>query len=154
MTKTKAFTLIELLIVMAVIAILIAIAIPSFRGMQDEARKTKAQGDVRVLKIAVESWFKNHSNEYPTASTTPLTTWEATLTGAYPRILDAVLYDPFGASSTTQYLYATDTGSINTAKYYIIYSVGPQLNGTAAVATTGIVTASNDAIWDSNGHLQ
>ena len=153
MKKSKGFTLIELLIVMAVIAILIAIAIPSFRGMQDEARKTKAQGDVRVLKIAVESYYKNHANAYPAASTTALQTWEATLTGASPRILDAVLYDPFGATTTTQYLYATDTNSTSTAKYYIIYSVGPGLNGTASVATTGIVTTANDAVWDSNGHL-
>ena len=40
LNPASPFTLIELLIVMAVIAILIAIAIPSFRGMQDEARKT------------------------------------------------------------------------------------------------------------------
>ena len=65
MKRSKAFTLIELLIVMAVIAILIAIAIPSFRGMQTEARQTKAQGDTRVLKIAVESYYKNHTNTYP-----------------------------------------------------------------------------------------
>ena len=58
--RRKGFTLIELLIVMAVIAILIAIAIPSFRGMQNEARKTKAQGDLRPIKIAVESYYKNN----------------------------------------------------------------------------------------------
>lgn len=39
MKKSKAFTLIELLIVMAVITIMIAIAIPSFKQAQDEARK-------------------------------------------------------------------------------------------------------------------
>ncbi|MFA4858719.1 MAG: prepilin-type N-terminal cleavage/methylation domain-containing protein, partial [Candidatus Margulisiibacteriota bacterium] len=44
----KGFTLVELLIVMAVIAILIGIAIPSFRGMQQEAWKTQCEGDVRV----------------------------------------------------------------------------------------------------------
>ena len=152
MKKNKAFTLIELLIVMAVIAILIAIAIPSFRGMQDEARKTKAQGDVRVLKIAVESYYKNHGNVYPTATTSGTQTWEATLTGATPRILDAVLYDPFGDTTTSQYWYKTDTASTSTAKYYIIYSEGPGGNGTASVATDGTATSSNDAIYDTNGH--
>ena len=57
---------------MAVIAILIAIAIPTFRGMQNESRQTKASGDVRVLKIAVESYYKNHNNTYPTATTLAL----------------------------------------------------------------------------------
>jgi prepilin-type N-terminal cleavage/methylation domain-containing protein len=151
MKKSKGFTLIELLIVMAVIAILIAIAIPSFRGMQNEARKTKAQGDVRVVKIAVESYYKNHNNTYPAVAT-----YQTTLLAASPRILESNLYDPFGATSTTTYTYALGTGStgVADAKYYVIYSVGPAGNGTAAVDnSTGTVTASNDAIWESNGHL-
>ena len=149
--RRRAFTLIELLIVMAVIAILIAIAIPSFRGMQNEARKTKSQGDLRVIKIAVESYYKNHTNLYPAAAN-----YQTTLLAAYPRILESTLYDPFGATSTTQYTYALGIGSTgpSDASYYIIYSVGPQQNGVATVDnSTGTVTASNDVIWESNGHL-
>jgi len=145
--RRKAFTLIELLIVMAVIAILIAIAIPSFRGMQNEARKTKAQGDVRVVKIAVESYYKNNG-QYPAEAN-----YQTTLLNASPRILEAPLYDPFGATSTTAYMYDLSTGDPATARYYVIYSVGPASNGTAAVDNNGTVTTSNDAIWESNGHL-
>jgi len=148
MRKSKGFTLIELLIVMAVIAILIAIAIPSFRGMQQEARKTKSQGDVRVLKIAIESYYKNHNNEYPAVDG-----YQTTLLAASPRILESNLYDPFGATSTTTYVYDLSTSDPATAHYYIIYSVGPGGNGTASVSNAGNVTASNDAIWESNGHL-
>jgi prepilin-type N-terminal cleavage/methylation domain-containing protein len=146
--KRKAFTLIELLIVMAVIAILIAIAIPSFRGMQNEARKTKAQGDVRVIKIAVESYYKNHSNQYPAEAS-----YQTTLLAASPRILESNLYDPFGATSTTPYVYSLSTGDPATAQYYMIYSVGPAATGIAAVSNSGIVTASGEAIWESNGRL-
>ncbi|MFC1767551.1 type II secretion system protein [Candidatus Margulisiibacteriota bacterium] len=149
MRKSKGFTLIELLIVMAVIAILIAIAIPSFRGMQNEARKTKAQGDLRVLKVAVESYYKNNNNVYPVEAS-----YQTTLLAASPRILETNLYDPFGATSTTDYVYDTDTGVQATAKYYILYSIGPETTaGTAVVNTSGTVTASNGAIWESNGHL-
>ena len=148
MRKSKGFTLIELLIVMAVIAILIAIAIPSFRGMQNEARKTKAQGDLRVLKVAIESYYKNNANVYPDE-----TGYQTTLLSASPRILETNLYDPFGATATTDYVYDTDTGVVATAKYYILYSVGAATTGTATVNTGGTVTASNDAIWESNGHL-
>jgi prepilin-type N-terminal cleavage/methylation domain-containing protein len=151
--KSKGFTLIELLIVMAVIAILIAIAIPSFRGMQSEARKTKAQGDVRVLKTAVESYYKNHQNLYPLATTSGDTDWEDVLTGATPRVLEAILYDPFGSDATVQYTYKTDTADTATAQYYVIYSVGPARAGVASVGTTGTVAASLDAIWESNGHI-
>ena len=133
---------------MAVIAILIAIAIPSFRGMQMEARKTKAEGDVRVIKIAVESYYKNHG-EYPADAN-----YQTTLLGASPRILDANLYDPFGATSTTQYVYKLSTGDPTTAHYYIIYSVGPNGSDEAtSVNNSGVVTAGGDDVWSSNGHL-
>jgi len=148
MKKSKGFTLIELLIVMAVIAILIAIAIPSFRGMQNEARKTKAQGDVRVLKIAVESYYKNHNNLYPAVAS-----YQTTLLGASPRILESSLYDPFGATASTAYVYGLSGTGPSDSQYYIIYSVGPGGNGSSSVAADGTVSSSNDAIWESNGHL-
>jgi len=133
---------------MAVIAILIAIAIPSFRGMQNEARKTKAQGDVRVLKIAIESYYKNHNNLYPVVAN-----YQTTLLAASPRILEANLYDPFVAGGATTYVYVLSSDTPANSDYYIIYSVGPGGNGTAAVSTSGTVTTSNDAVWESNGHL-
>lgn len=148
MRKSKGFTLIELLIVMAVIAILIAIAIPSFRGMQDEARKTRAQGEIRTIKVAIESYCKNHNNEYPAVDN-----YQTMLLESSPRMLESNLYDPFGATSTTTYTYALSTNSPVTAKYYIIYSIGPEGNGSASVDNSGTVTATNDAIWESNGHL-
>ncbi len=152
MKKSKGFTLIELLIVMAVIAILIAIAIPSFRGMQNEARKTKASGDLRDLKIAIESYYKNHDNQYPA-----IADYQTTLTSASPRILDAALYDPFVAGGTTPYVYGLSSTGPSDSNYYILYSVGP--DGTAdspapAVNnSSGTVTSTGDAIWESNGHI-
>lgn len=145
--KNKGFTLIELLIVMAVIAILISIALPSFRGMQSEARKTKAQGDVRTLMIAVEAYYKDHSNQYPAEAN-----YQATLIAAVPQILSNTLYDPFGATSTTQYIYTLPTHDPTTSMYYVIYSIGPSGTGLASVTNTGTLTTSNDAIYSSNGH--
>jgi prepilin-type N-terminal cleavage/methylation domain-containing protein len=145
--KSRGFTIIELLIVMAVISILIAIAIPSFKGMQQEARKTKALGDLRTIKTAIEAYYMDHRNLYPAEAS-----YEASLVASVPQILPNVLYDPFGATSTTQYIYQLDSHNPSTATYYIIYSVGPARTATAAVSTSGIVTASTDAIWISNGH--
>ncbi|UCD15446.1 MAG: prepilin-type N-terminal cleavage/methylation domain-containing protein, partial [Candidatus Omnitrophota bacterium] len=50
------FTLIELLIVIAVISILLSIALPRFRGMQEEGNIAKAKGELRTLQTAVESY--------------------------------------------------------------------------------------------------
>lgn len=112
--RRKGFTLIELLIVMAVIAILIAIAIPSFRGMQQEARMAKADGDVRVLKVAVESYYKN-TGSYPAVAN-----YQTTLLAASPKIIEGNLYDPFGATTTTVYKYDTSAND----KYYVVWSIG------------------------------
>jgi prepilin-type N-terminal cleavage/methylation domain-containing protein len=144
--KTKAFTLIELLIVMAVIAILISITIPSFRGMQNEAKKVKAQGDLMTLQIAVESYYKNYNSVYPADGTPP--TYQTTLIAASPQIIQGNMYDPFGATNTTQYMYDLSANS----QYYILWSVNIVGNEPASVANTGAVTVSSDAIYRSNGH--
>lgn len=147
MRKNNGFTLVELLIVMSVIAILIVIFMSSFRGLQNETRKTKAQQDLRFLKVAIESYYKNHNNVFPSKSD-----YQAILLGAYPKLLESNLYDPFGISSTTQYMYDLSADDPSKAIYYVVYSVGPGGNGTASIDNSGNITTSNEAIVDSNVH--
>jgi prepilin-type N-terminal cleavage/methylation domain-containing protein len=146
--KSKAFTLIELLIVMAVIAILVSIALPGFRGMQMEAWKTRASGEVMTLKAAVETYYMHNHNTYPAEEN-----YQDTLMASSPRILLNALYDPFGATPTTQYVYSLNTHDPSSATYYIIYSAGPSHNAVASISSSGIVTASAEMIWSSNGHV-
>jgi prepilin-type N-terminal cleavage/methylation domain-containing protein len=56
----KGFTLIELLVVMIILAILTAIAIPSYLSFKDRANKSAAGADVRSLIPSVESFFSDH----------------------------------------------------------------------------------------------
>ena len=62
-----AFTLIELLIVVAIIAILAAIAIPNFLEAQTRAKVSRAKSDLRTLALAVEAYRLDH-NKYPLTS--------------------------------------------------------------------------------------
>lgn len=62
--KHTAFTLIELLIVVAIIAILAAIAVPNFLEAQVRSKVSRAKSDLRSLATAVESYSVDHG-KYP-----------------------------------------------------------------------------------------
>lgn len=60
----RAFTLIELLIVVAIIAILAAIAVPNFLEAQVRSKVSRAKTDMRTLATAIES-YATQNNHYP-----------------------------------------------------------------------------------------
>ena len=60
----KAFTLIELLIVVAIIAILAAIAVPNFLEAQIRSKVSRVKADMRSLTTALEAYSTDY-NAYP-----------------------------------------------------------------------------------------
>ncbi len=62
MTRTrKGFTLIELLIVVVIIGILAAIAIPKFADTKKKAYITAMKSDLKNLVPAAEAWFSDYN---------------------------------------------------------------------------------------------
>jgi type II secretion system protein G len=54
------FTLIELLVVITVIAILMALLFPAFKGVQDQAKRTQAKNDVTQIVTAVNAYYTEY----------------------------------------------------------------------------------------------
>ena len=144
MKKRQGFTLIELIIVIAVISILLGIALPRLRGMIEEGNTARAAAECRALQAAVESYYIHHSKVYPATGTT----WQSALTGASPKLIGVALTDPF-SSSSAQYQFAKSANGF----YYLIWSVGPDNTaGITGVDNTGAVTGTaGDDIYVSNG---
>lgn len=53
----KGFTLIELIVVIAVLGILATIAIPKLTGYTDDAEKAVTDANERILEQAAASWY-------------------------------------------------------------------------------------------------
>ena len=141
----KGFTLVELVIVMAVIALILSVVIPNLRGMQQEGQITKAESELQTLKTAITSYWRNNNNAYPADIS-------AALTGASPQVITQELQDPFKtAGNTYGYVQGTDA---NFGDYFIVYSKGPKGDTAAPAFANGKVTFSGSGRVVSNAPVE
>jgi prepilin-type N-terminal cleavage/methylation domain-containing protein len=67
--RERGFTLVEIMIVVLIIGILLAIAVPSFMNARERSRTNACRSNLRQIQAAKEQWAMAN-NQGPTASPT------------------------------------------------------------------------------------
>ena len=132
--SNKGFTLVELIIVIIILGILAALAIPQFSTSTDDAKKATVQGDLAVLRNAVSLYYHQHNSVYPGAVD------EADGT---TQVKDTAAGDAFVAQLTKYTNAAGKASDTQDADFHF----GPYLVAIPAnpLATTDSVTAKTEA---------
>lgn len=76
MHDRRGFTIVELLIVIVVIAILAAIVIVTYNGIQAKARNATRINDIKTTQKLIEAYNIQHG-EYPKTTNNPHSNWRA-----------------------------------------------------------------------------
>ena len=148
--EEKGFTLVELLVVMLILGLLAAIAIPSFFNQRDKARDADAKSAVRTAQTAMETYATDNNGSYASATRALLigieqTLNEADLTGAEDG--DAVSV----TSTADTYSVQVDSSTGNSFRIARSNTGTTTLSCGATAAVTGALGAAGQDGCPSSG---
>lgn len=112
----RGFTIVELLIVVVVIAILAAITIVAYNGIQTRSRDSARDTAVRTMQQALEMYSAENGGLYPNACGTVNSgcTINALASSLVPTYISAIPRDP---QSGTEISYVVGTGQLGYGMY-------------------------------------
>lgn len=143
--KEKGFTLVEMLLVLAIIGILVTILLPSVFGVTRDAKEKQVKGDLRLIQAALGEYYIRY-NTFPANGAG----WEQLLLDMRPRIIKDQPVDPFDPNRLLygyHYLTPAAPGDVPT---YVVWSKGWSQMEDAGVQDYDLVYHTADCIYVSN----
>ena len=111
MKKSKGFTLIELMIVVAIIGILSAIAIPKFADLIRKSSEGATKGNLGAIRSAMSIYYGEIEGWYPVSDPGPILTME---NGKYLKEIPASYEPPYHSKLVTFDLTMSSSGGEGT----------------------------------------
>ena len=143
--KQTGFTIVELLIVIVVIGILAALVITTFTGIQQKARDTERQTDIKAIYGQVEAYYAQNG-KYPALADLNTATWRTTNMKGLdqealrdPKNSTATKYDLADTAAANVYSYAvTPSGCDNSTTDCTAYTLTATLEGGGTFSKTNL----------------
>jgi prepilin-type N-terminal cleavage/methylation domain-containing protein len=135
--ERSAFTLIELLIVVAIIAILAAIAVPNFLEAQSRSKIARSKADMRSLGTAIESYCVDN-NRPPVGGYEDNVSWFETRGWMYAMTTPIAYMSSAPTDVFAPRVVGSEGPSSNTPRYfkYDQFIVDKRLDGDTNVSNT------------------
>src|SRR5204863_3481456 len=113
---TRAFTLIEVIVVLAIIVIMMSMVYPAYTTISERAKATKDMSNLRQIGIAIQTYLNDNDQILPASTTWPGTTVTPVL---YPKYIGTrkVFLSPFDKRPSLETDLAPVSYSINTNMY-------------------------------------
>ena len=112
MNNQRGFTLLEMMVVVAIIAILAAILIPNFTRARAQAMTSACMGNIKMIATALELYYTDNQ-AYPTASN------KAVQSLGLAGYLDQTPVDPAGGTGSYTVTTTNTSGNGGVAGYQI-----------------------------------